>query len=78
MTSCVVSPPISYIIYIFKITDPSDGEYVKVKKIYRHEKWNPHTVDYDFALLTLERPVSLSKKVQVIVNHAISTLQIGI
>ena len=49
---------------------------MKVKKVYRHEKWNPHTVDYDFALLTLERPVRLSEKVQVIVNHGISTFQI--
>ena len=73
---CIDSPPISYIISIFKITDPSDGEYVKVKKVNRHEKWNPHTVDYDIALLTLERAVRLSEKVQVIINHVISTFQI--
>ena len=51
---------------------------MKVKKVNRHEKWNPHTVDYDFALLTLERPVRLSEKVQVIVNQPITTFKISV
>ncbi|XP_059611636.1 trypsin-1-like [Phlebotomus argentipes] len=43
-----------------------DGEMVKVKRIVQHPKYNPRTVDYDFSLLELEKPLKFSEVCQPI------------
>lgn len=42
------------------------GQVVKLKKIYRHEKYNASITDFDFALLELAEPLKFSKSVGAI------------
>lgn len=39
---------------------------VSVKKIIRHENYNPYIIDYDFSLLELTEPLKLTESVQVV------------
>lgn len=44
----------------------SDGTVVKVAKVIEHPKFNGDTFDYDFAILKLEKPLTLSRTVKTI------------
>ena len=59
-------------VLIFKISSDVDGQYVRVKEIHRHEKWDSVTVNYDYAILTLREPLQFSDKVQVLQYNLIS------
>ena len=58
--------------FISKISSDVDGQYVRVKEIHRHEKWDSVTVNYDYAILTLREPLQFSDKVQVLQYNLIS------
>ena len=58
-----------FFIIIFKISSDADGKYARVKEIHRHEKWDPITVDHDFAILTLEEPLQLDETIQVFILY---------
>lgn len=42
------------------------GTIYRVKRMISHENFNPQTVDYDFALLELERPIQFNQAVQAV------------
>ena len=58
-----------FFIIIFKISSDADGKYARVKEIHRHEKWDPITVDHDFAILTLEEPLQLDETIQEFIRY---------
>ncbi|XP_062698993.1 trypsin-1-like [Aedes albopictus] len=46
------------------------GQQVRVRRCEVHPRWNPSTIDYDFALLELEEVLVLGKDVQAVVLPA--------
>lgn len=44
----------------------SGGVQYRVKNQYTHDKYNPGTIDFDFALLELEKPVTVTKDVNIV------------
>ena len=47
-------------------SDPTDGQiYVKIQNYTLHPKWKPNRFpSYDFAIITLDRKIKFSKRVQ--------------
>ncbi len=43
----------------------SGGELIQVKRTIKHPKYDSETIDYDFALLELEKPIEFNEKKQI-------------
>lgn len=44
----------------------SGGQLAAVKKIIRHEKYDPYIIDYDFSLLELREPLKFTESIQAV------------